>query len=89
MTKNEVVYDSIHPENNTISEAEHTRLQAIEAERIRRERMVNADEALRVCMGAITKALGKNKADELQDPIKQLLRGARTVTIRRKVLRAV
>lgn len=89
MTNPDIIYDSIYPENNTISEAEHSRLQSIEAERQRRERMEKSDEALRTCMTAITKALGKHRADELHEPIKQLLRGSRTVSIRRKALRAV
>lgn len=89
MTKAEIIYDSVHPEKNTISEAEHNRIQAAEAEAQRRERMEKTDEALKQCMSAITKALGKHKADELHEPIKQLLRGARTVSIRRRILRAV
>lgn len=82
-------FDSLGVSGRILTEAEQNRNAQDWMSKRREEQAKNTDAALKGCMGIISKQFGKSRADELRPAIKELLNGARSVSVRRRVVRGV
>ncbi len=83
----EVQYDSLGVSGRILSEAEQNRNAQEWMNKRHEEQSRKSEAALKGCLGIITKQFGEARANELKPAIKDLLNGARSVSIRRHVVR--
>lgn len=83
----EVQYDSLGVSGCILSEAEQNRNAQEWMNKRREDHAKKSESALKGCLGIITKQFGEARANELKPAIKDLLNGARSVSIRRHVVR--
>ena len=80
-------FDSLGVSGRILSEAEQNRNAQDWMNKRREDQAKKCEAALKGCLGIITKQFGEARAAELKPAIKDLLNGARNVSIRRHVVR--